>query len=352
MKTAMKITLLCSALSLLTTSLKAQYITDVEATNKIAHATEVRVNELSKMPFFVKFDSESELTFDKLESWLRTEIGMHSDFDLVLDESKRDQLGWTHYHMHQTYQGYKIEGAGYVFHEKNGVIKKANGRLYDRARFNTASIINESYALEQAKTHVNADVYMWEVPSEEALIQEQKGDASATYFPKGRLMLVAPNGKHMAGEFNLCYEFDIYASSPTFRSKIYVDAGSGKILNAVEQLCFADATGTANTAYNGTQTIIADSFGGGYRLRESGRGIRTYNMQNGTNYGNAVDFVDTDNNWTQTGIDQYANDAHWGAEMTYDYFLGEHGRDRYDDNGAILNNYVHYDGGYANAFWN
>ena len=40
-----------------------------------------------------------------------------------------------------------------------------------------------------------------------------------------------------------------------------------------------------------------------------------------------------------------------GAEMTYDYFLQEHSRNSYDDNGARILSYVHFRANYDNAFW-
>ena len=76
-------------------------------------------------------------------------------------------------------------------------------------------------------------------------------------------------------------------------------------------------------------------------------------MNENTTYGSAVDFTDGDNYWNNFNADQdeVATDAHWGAEMTYDYFLNEHGRNSIDGAGFTLNSYVHYDNSYANAFW-
>jgi Zn-dependent metalloprotease len=87
-----------------------------------------------------------------------------------------------------------------------------------------------------------------------------------------------------------------------------------------------------------------------FRLREAGRGngIETY-----VTSVNAVDFIDTDNNWNNVNanLDEAATDAHWGCEMTYDYFFLEHNRNSLDDAGLALIRYVHYDNLYANAFW-
>ncbi|MEY4216891.1 MAG: hypothetical protein RLZZ68_1347, partial [Bacteroidota bacterium] len=44
-------------------------------------------------------------------------------------------------------------------------------------------------------------------------------------------------------------------------------------------------------------------------------------------------------------------DAHWGAEMTYDYFWQIHNRNSIDGNGFALKSYMHYNTNYNNAFW-
>ena len=49
--------------------------------------------------------------------------------------------------------------------------------------------------------------------------------------------------------------------------------------------------------------------------------------------------------------DEVATDAHWGAEMTYDYFNTEHSRNSFDNNGAKIVSYIHYGTNYNNAFW-
>ena len=69
------------------------------------------------------------------------------------------------------------------------------------------------------------------------------------------------------------------------------------------------------------------------------------------NYGSAIDFTNTTSTWTNTGNDQAATDAHWGAEMTYDYYLNEHNRNSINNAGFKLLSYVHYTVGYTNAFW-
>ena len=137
---------------------------------------------------------------------------------------------------------------------------------------------------------------------------------------------------------------------------------SSTIYSCKKLIHTTNATGSAVTAYSGTQTITTDFTGSTYRLRETGRGngINTYDMRlAGTNYAAAVDFTDADNTWNNVNAnkDQYATDGHWGTEKTYDYYLTKHNRNSVDNAGFALNSYVHTNlvaFGYANninAFW-
>ncbi len=91
---------------------------------------------------------------------------------------------------------------------------------------------------------------------------------------------------------------------------------------------------------------------GKYRLREAGRGtgISTYDARNGTDLPVAVDFVDADSSFTEARA-QAGVSVHWAVEAVYDYYLMRHGRNSYDDAGARIISYVHYDNNWSNAVW-
>ena len=48
-------------------------------------------------------------------------------------------------------------------------------------------------------------------------------------------------------------------------------------------------------------------------------------------------FEDDDNFWDNFNAaqDEVAADAHWGASVTYDYFLNEHNHESYDGEGGF-----------------
>ena len=160
----------------------------------------------------------------------------------------------------------------------------------------------------------------------------------------------------VGSNYQSVYKIEVYAKSPVSKQDVFVDAQTGAVLHAYNKIHTVEVTGTATTKYAGVQSIQTDSTAANsYRLREYARGggIETYNMLQGTNYAAAVDFTDNDNIWNNvnTQQDEAATDAHWAAEMTYDYFMLEHGRNSYDNAGTVLLSYVHYDGNYSNAFW-
>ncbi|MCH7515502.1 MAG: peptidase M4, partial [Bacteroidetes bacterium] len=210
---------------------------------------------------------------------------------------------------------------------------------------------SEKNALGLALDHVSAKTYMWTLPAEENLLKYETGNPFASYYPKGSLVIINPEFSDAV--FKLAYKFDIYAADPLYRAYVYVDANTGSILFERNRIHTADSTGTAVTAYSGNQTIIADYTGSNFRLRETGRGngIQTFDMNEGTSYGSAVDFTDGNNFWNNVNAqqDEVATDAHWGAEMTYDYYFNTFGRNSYDDAGAKIFSYVHFFANYNNG---
>ena len=191
-----------------------------------------------------------------------------------------------------------------------------------------------------------------------------KQDSNVTYFPTGELVITTIPGDSVNADI-LAYKFDIFSEQPLARKWIYIDAISGTIVKEAERIQTTDANGLAITRYSGLKIITTDLMSNGtYRLRETGRGngIQTFDMNGSSNYGWAVDFVDNDNYWYEhnnTQKDNAALDAHWGTEITYDYFMSRYNRNSIDGNGHALINYVHANlvgmGGFTNnvnAFWN
>jgi Zn-dependent metalloprotease len=338
-----------------TISLGQEILTGNDAMALFPNAQVVRTGTHSSAPSFVKFFKGQEIDFDQLKSWTKKNFRMDSGVDFVLMGTENDQLGHKHYKYQQTYNGLPIEYGIWIAHTFQDKVYSMNGLVFPSLSVASNASMSVSSALEYAKNYVGANQYKWEMPAEEAHLKREQNDPFATYYPEGELVYVSQNGSFTPNSYRLAYKFNIYAHQPLSRSEIYVDVTNGQVIFENVILSNIDVIGTAQTAYSGVQSITADSFSGQYRLRETqrGNGINTYDMNQGTVYGNAVDFIDDDNVWSNANadLDEYATDAHWGAEMTYDYLWFQHSRNSIDGSGFALNSYVHYDVLYANAFW-
>ena len=333
----------------------SQIFTSVDAAKKIAGTSVVAFEKDRDLPVYIKMKQGNEINFNNWQPWIFKALGLSPEMGFMLTNTQKDQQGELHYRYVQTYNNIEIFGTDFIIHTRNGQVFSFNGKIIPSVNSVNINSLKENQALSSALLYVNAEKYKWEIPGEESFLKESTGNPSATFYPTGMLFYVpVQNGSALS--YKLSYRFDIYASKPLKRSYVFVDAQSGEILKDINRIHVTNVLGTAVTKYSGTQPIMTDSTGvGSYRLRETsrGNGIETYNLQTSTNYGSAVDFTDTDNYWNNvnTAQDEIASDAHWGAEMTYDYYYNTFGINSIDDNGLKLVSYVHYDVNYDNAFW-
>ncbi|MBN4065710.1 M4 family metallopeptidase [Candidatus Amoebophilus asiaticus] len=333
----------------------AEVLQDGQANKKIAGSEFIWYDNNFNVPCYIRLSKDKVIPVNELELWLRNVLQFRNEDELRLLRIENDQLGFTNYRFEQFYKNYPVVGGVYIAHIKNNKVISVNGEFFDDLHVNTSKQITEQQALNSALRSIGARVYKWQFPEEERHIKLVTNDPSATYFPKGMLVIAPVNGVYGMRDFRLAYKFDVYAHEPLSRNYVYVEVITGKVIWQSNRIHTDDAVGVAETRYSGTQSMITDSTGTEYRLRETGRGggIETYDMNEGTSYGGSVDFTDTDNYWNNVNAeqDEVATDAHWGAEMTYDYFWNVLGRNSYDNNGAKLLSYVHYSSNYSNAFW-
>jgi Zn-dependent metalloprotease len=310
-------------------------------------------------PEWVEFAESDAPVFRSNQVWLIDPQGRSSISSTLRPITKeKDQIGFEHHRMQQMYNNIPVEHAVYIAHVKNGKLLSQNGKWVKDfpSGLTSKPALTEAAALIIATQYVGAKSYKWEDPAEEAFIKTEQNDPRATFKPKGELVYYSGQEELDGPSLKLAYKFDVYAADPVGRKIIYVDAIQGGILGYNDLIHEADAIGTAVTAYSGSKTITTDKVSAtSYRLREAGRGngIQTYNLQKKTTYSLAVDFTDADNSWNNvnTNKDQYATDAHWGAEQTYDFFKNNFNRNSIDGNGFALKSYVHYSNNYFNAFW-
>ena len=303
-------------------------------------------------PVDIRFTEAASVTKKDFFEKYKHFFNLNDDYEFVQVQELTDQLGQSHYRFNEFYKGVEVLNAQLILHEKNGVIHYANGQTVHQIMMDVSPSITEQSALQSALDNIGAEIYKWEIPSNETFLKNEQKDPGATFYPKDQLVLTSGSKELSNNNLELAYRFDIYAEKPLSRNYVDVNAITGEIVNKVNRIYDADVPGTGLSLYNGTVNIIVDSYAGGYRLREygTGGGIQTFNMQNGTNYNNAVDYIDPDINFTDQN-DQAGVSVHWATEDTYDYYLNSHGRNSYNNAGATLFSYVSYNVNYNNAFW-
>jgi bacillolysin len=351
-----------------------------------AQSTDKRVSQKNVsengQPSLITFSDKSTYKGTDYNTVFKEQLGLKDNQSFSKVKVESDKEGFTHEKFQLYEQGVKVEFANYTLHSKAGKLTSMNGEYYNLENVKTTPKLSSQAAFAKAVAHTGAKQYLWETPEDAAAIGYQK--------PKGELVLLPAmeeqGQERKSDKVRLAYKFDIYATNPVSRGDLYIDAENGKVLfynatikhlgeyshggksklakanlsNQKEEFNSKKAFVAANAAtrYSGTQVIQTTLSGSSYRLADAtrGSGINTFNMQKGTSYTAAVQFTDADNNWTaaeynNTNKDNGALDAHWGAEKTYDYWSTVHGRNSYDNAGAIIKSYVHYSNAYDNAYW-
>lgn len=317
----------------------------------------VYVNPATGVPSILHFDQNSvnRPNAESPDIWMRQNLNANSGFRLKYERSGKGADSYTHLRYQQYFGRFKVEAAQVILHLKNNQCISLNGKYFPQLDIDTSVEISRDEAIRKALALYSEAVFMWEIPSEEALLRKVSSGRKNSYYPRPELMIISVNDSCRNSDFRMAYKMDIYSYAPHSRKWIYIDARTGELLDSEEQLCNTDVTGLAHTRYSGIRNITCDSISADtFILSESGRGsgIQTIDVRIiGTD--SSRDFIDHDNVWNNVNAwkDEVATDAHWGAEMTYDYFKQIHQRSSYDDSDGFILSKVHVGTNYVNAFW-
>jgi len=325
----------------------------------VLHQAQIQFEKDGKSPTVIKFPEGSQPKVAAFFDEYKQYFSISDENRIQLFRSSQNEIG-NHHRYNQQYKGVEILGAEYILHEKNGTVWYANGQLVHGLNMDVAPALGEHAALQAALNHLGAEAYKWQNDANETFLKKERGDARATFYPKGELKLTSGKAEMNAENIKLVYRFDIYAEKPLGRYFVDVDAKTGEVVNKISRIHDVDIAGSGSSLYNGTVSMTVDQVTtSNFRLQENGNtvraaDIRTFNMNNGTSYTAATDFTSTTANgpWDGAGVS-----AHWGAEATYDYFFIKHNRNSLDNAGFTLLSYVHANligMGYpnnVNAFW-
>lgn len=323
------------------------------AASVVPGANMLRYKDFSSIPVFIRFQEGHYLDLQMWQDWMKVryfKADPTAAFKLIGTET--DKLGMTHYRYQQMSKGYGLENGTWILHTINNKIVSMNGELFDRVPALNPTI-SESAALQIALAQIGATTYKWQMSEEESNLKFMTSNPDASYYPQGELVILNEDQSMKTVNLKLSWKFNVYAHEPLSRREIYIDAASGTNLFENDLIHHADSIGVATTGYLGVQNIVANYTGTNFTLSETGRGdgILTFDMNNGTNYGAATLFTDDNNIWNSGGINAFGLDAHFGSEMTYDFYYNHFNRNSIDNSGFALYSYVHYNVNYGNAFW-
>jgi Zn-dependent metalloprotease len=366
-----------------------------ETIRKQRGASPFQVKLTSTTQGALRFSAASRLGAGEAKAWLSASLGLRAGKD---DLQKGARV--SHYNggiaiekYQQYYRGIKVEHGTINVLSIGGRVSAAQLEFYPLDEsLAIAPALTEQEALAKALAYVGASKYVWE---------GYTGTDPQYKKPSGSLVFVEDHfGKK--DRLGLAYKFQIYAEQPLSRSYVYVSAATGAVMlvdriikhaspdfagsagkrspvktpkaDAAKKRAaapFANASGTAQTRYSGSQNIVSDDGGSAagkpYRLQQvrHGHNIATMNyerrVRSATNDGLAVDFSDNDNDWTtaenSTNYDDAALDAQYAMQVISDYWKNVHNRNSWDDMGGEMKSFVHVRSssspasGYDNAFW-
>ncbi|MFJ2260679.1 M4 family metallopeptidase [Streptomyces sp. NPDC087844] len=326
-RTTLAIATAVAAGALLTTGLTtgASAQTPVEKSDATLAAAPVQLTPAARTSLIAKADAATTETAD--------EIGLGADEKLVVRDVLKDADGTTHTRYERTYAGLPVLGGDLVVHETKagkttGVTKatKATVKVPD-----VTPSIAKSAAEKQAVSAAKAE-----------------GSKKSAADKAPRKVVWAADGKPALAYETVVGGFQ-HDGTPQ-ELHVVTDAESGKKLYEWE----AVKTGIGNSQYSGKVTIGTSLSGSTYQLNDTTRGAhKTYNLNKGTS-GTGTLFTDADDTWgtgaasnTQTA----AVDAHYGAQVTWDFYKNVLGRSGIKNNGVAAYSRVHYSTAYVNAFW-
>lgn len=228
-------------------------------------------------------------------------------------------------------------------HYRHGELYYINGEYVKDNPQPVQISLHASDVLSIATNVLHAEKYIWQDDRMMELLAEQELAA----MPTPELVYAITQDRPL-----LAYRIEVFSTIPLSRKAVYVDPTTKEVVITRELTC--SATGTADTRYSGTRSIETEMSGSDYisQATNLSRGIIIKTL----NTTGLVPFTDNDNNWTSSEFhnansDDAALDAHWGMEMTYDYFKNVHNRDSYNNAGGTLQSQIHFNSAFGNARW-
>lgn len=251
--------------------------------------------------------------------------------------AEQDDQGFTHYTLKPKANGKAALNKEVKVHvNKEGEVTFVNGDLDQKEVAPTNDVkISQDTAIDNAFKAVG--VKQSEVKNVE-----------------GRKVVKSSDVVINADKNRLVYNIELIYLEPKPASwKVQIDAETGAVIDKLNTLADATATTGTGTGVKGdSKTINIAQENGRYYLADITHGtanIETYDAAGSTTNWNIMS--DTDKYFTSS-TQRAGVDAHYYANVVYNYYKNTHGRNSYDGKGSPIYSTVHYDRNYNNAFWN
>ncbi|MEU1514615.1 M4 family metallopeptidase [Streptomyces sp. NPDC005811] len=263
-------------------------------------------------------------------------LGLPAQTKLIVKDVVKDNDGTVHTRYERTYAGLPVLGGDFVVHTAPASL--AAGTVSTTFNNNRRAISVKSTKATYSKASAET----------KALKRAAALDATDPATQSARKVIWAGEGTP-----KLAWETVVTGlqddGTPS-RLHVITDALTGAKLSEFQDI----KTGTGNSQYSGTVTIGTTLSGSTYQLYDTTRGgHKTYTLNNGTS-GTGTLMTDTDDTWgTGSGSNtQTAGvDAHYGAQVTWDFYKNTFGRSGIKNDGVAAYSRVHYSSAYVNAFW-
>ncbi|CCK27335.1 neutral zinc metalloprotease [Streptomyces davaonensis JCM 4913] len=326
-RTTLAIATAIAAGALLTTGLTS---TGAAAkTDPAAGATPVQLTAAARTALVEQAAAEAPTTAD--------EIGLGAQEKLVVKDVVKDADGSTHTRYERTYAGLPVLGGDLIVHET------ASGR--------TTGVTKAAKAAVKV-ADLTADVTKAAAEKQAVKAAKAEGSTKSAADKAPRKVVWAASGTP-----KLAYETVVggfqHDGTPQ-ELHVVTDAQTGEKLYEWEAI----QTGTGNSQYSGTVTIGTSLSGSTYQLSDTSRGThKTYNKARSTSSSAGTLFTDADDTWgtgaasSSSTSQTAAVDAHYGAQVTWDFYKNVLGRNGIKNNGVAAYSRVHYGNAYVNAFW-
>jgi zinc metalloprotease ZmpA len=263
---------------------------------------------------------------------------------LVERRARTDERGITHVRYQQLYKGLEVFEGEAITHVDASDAVELTSSLFGEIELDTEDAVGSAAAVQASARGAGLVGQYWAEPVLQVLPRGERSDVDRLVWH------VRVNG-HTATE-------------PTAQWDAFVDAKTGELVWAFDSLETTAAIGAGKTMYAGNVALNTDFASGTYALRDTTRGGGGGNYTCDNN--NRIDLVIFrrpcrtftratnvfgNNMKNSTDRSTAAADAHYGLQLTWDYYKNTHGRNGIDGAGRRTYSRVHYGNQYENAFW-